>query len=507
MLTKEAHQWAFYEVVKIEFKSPLSHKTSHKTVLLRKVRQTIDEHLMLAAGARVLIGVSGGSDSVALLHLLGSVCREKGCQIGIAHVNHGLRGNAADRDAAFVEALAKSRGVPYYVKCIDLFAIRKATGGSLEEAGRDARYAFFDETANRHGYERIAVGHHADDDAELILMNLLRGSGPTGMAGIAPVRGRIVRPLIHCRREELRLFLEAEKITFVHDKTNDNTRFQRNHVRHRLIPALEHYNPRVVETLHRLGRIAGAEDRWIEALIAPVFDAAANYCSEGRLVLDIAKITAQPLAVRRRIARKAVYAVKGNLRRIGFGHIDAVLSLMDKADPSGRLDLPDRIRVTRRGGSLIVKAADQSLRALSPVDDRSASRAFEYGVDETRAAAGVVDIPESGARIFLTRIPVEDMDGFPSGESAVFDWDRLEFPLYIRSVRPGDRFMPLGMARTQKLKNFFINNKVPADQRKRIPLVTSRDKVIWIAGMRMDERFKVTRQTKTVLRAQWVTTS
>lgn len=476
--------------------------------LVCKARQAVYENSMLAPGSRVLTAVSGGPDSVALLHVLSELGREHGYGIGVAHVNHGLRGASADREAAFVEALAKKQNVPYYEKRIDVLAIQKKTGGCLEEAGRNARYAFFHETADRYGFDRIAVGHHQDDDAEVILMNIIRGSGATGMAGIAPVRGRIVRPLIHSRREEILQFLDSLHIEYAHDKSNDDTRFQRNHIRHCLMPALEYYNPRVVENLHKLGQITGLENRWIEELISPVFDAVVTHRSEGRLVIDAEKAAGHHAAVKRRMVRKAVYGVKGDLRRIGLAHIEAVTGLMDKTGPSVRLDLPDRIRVSRSGASLIFTAEKASLRSPGLSGRQSAVADYAYTVTENQAASGGIDIPETGSRIVLTRMAAEDMDSFPAGDAAAFDWDKLTFPLSVRNWRPGDRFTPLGMPRTrnrprtQKLADFFINNKVPAEKRGRVPIVTSGGAVVWIAGFRMDDRFRITPETKTVLTAR-----
>jgi tRNA(Ile)-lysidine synthase len=481
----------------------LKKDTYHKKHLVRKAGRTIHENSMLAYGSRILVGVSGGPDSVALLHVLIELAETFGYEVGVAHLNHGMRGESANRDADFVESLAKKRNVPYCGERIDLFEICKHTGKGLEEAGRDARYEFFGKTADRFGYDRIAVGHHLEDDAELILMNIIRGSGPTGMAGIAPVRGRIVRPLIDCSRGEIMSFLRSEKIEYVHDRTNDDTRFHRNHVRHYLIPALERYNPRVVENLHRLGRISALENEWAEGLVAPVFDGAAAARENGRLVIDISRITACHPAVKRRVVRKAVFEVKGDLKRIGFGHIDAVMDLIHKADPSGQLDLPDRIQVMRIGDHLVFTAETSPLRR-SGIDGRSSRLEYEYEVTEEQAASGLIRIEETGAQILFNRLPMEHIHDFPAGDAAAFDWDTLQFPLSMRSMRPGDRFTPLGMSGTQKLKDFFINNKVPADKRGRIPVLTSGGQVVWITGMRMDDRFKITANTTTVLSAKKV---
>lgn len=477
---------------------------NHTGELVPKVARTISENGMLLPGNSVLTAVSGGADSVALLHVLLALSDKYSLRIGVAHVNHGLRGKAADQDAAFVRDLAKKWNVPYYGKQIDVAAFRRRWGGSLEEAGRDARYSFFHEIAVGYEFDRIAVAHHMNDDAELILMNMLRGSGPTGMAGIAPVRGRVIRPLIHCRRREILNYLTARNIAYVHDKSNDDTRFHRNHIRHCLIPALEQYNPRVVENLHRLGKITAFESQWLDDRVSPVFDAAVAKRSAGRLVMAVEKINGLHAAVKRRLIRKAILAVKGNLRRIGLAHIDAVIDLIEKGRPPGRLDLPDRIRVARGNNALIFTKEKQPLRSPGLAGGLVSAPDYAYRVTEQQAVSGAIDVPEAGARLVLTRLPVEDMEGFPSGDTAAFDWEKLVFPLKIRNLRPGDRFMPLGMSGTQKLKDFFINNKIPAGQRGRVPLVQSGEQVAWVAGMRMDERFKVTRRTKTVLQAKLI---
>ncbi len=477
---------------------------NHTDVLVRKFARAISENGMLLPGDSVLTGVSGGADSVALLHVLLALSDKYSLRIGIAHVNHGLRGKAADRDAAFVEDLAKKRNVPYYGKQIDIAAVKRQNGVNLEEAGRDARYSFFNEIADGYGFDRIAVAHHMEDDAELILMNMLRGSGPTGMAGLAPVRGRIIRPLIHCRRMDILNYLKTRDIAYVHDKSNDDTRLHRNHIRHRLIPALKQYNPRVVENLHRLGQVTGFENRWLDSLVSPVLDAAVTARSAGRVVMAVEKIYGLHTALKRRLIRSALLAVKGDLRRIGLAHIDAVIDLMEKGRPSGRLDLPDRIRVARGNDALIFTKEKQPLRSPELAGNRFSAQKYAYRVTEQQAVSGVVDIPEAGSRLVLTRLPVEDMEGFPSGDAAAFDWDKLAFPLKVRNMRPGDRFKPLGMSGTQKLKDFFINNKIQAGQRGRVPLVQSGEQLAWVAGLRMDERFKVTRRTKTVLQAKLI---
>lgn len=476
--------------------------------MIQKVKNTLLENAMAEPGHRILVGVSGGPDSVALLHALLELGYANDSGLGIAHVHHGMRGQSADRDAAFVESLAKNRNLPYHEKRVNLDDIRKKTGISLEEAGRNARYGFFEDIADRRSYDRIAVGHHLDDDAELILMNILRGSGPTGMAGIPPVRGRIVRPLIHCRREDIRLFLKSCNIAYVHDKTNDNIRFRRNHIRHCLIPSLVYYNPRVAESLHKLGQISAAEEQWIDRLISPVFETAVSDRGKDHLVLDLRAISAQHPAAKRRIARKAVLEVKGNLRRIGLRHIDEILGLMEQSESDGSLlygatDLPESLRATRTGDFLAFRLHPATAGGRAE-NSRFSVPPFSYAVMEKQAASGRMDIPEAGVLLEFSRLAASNLNGLPAGDSAAVNWEMLEFPLVIRNVRPGDRFIPLGMKQSQKLKKFFINNKIPRERRSRIPILISGGRVVWVAGFRIDERFKITRGTETVLRIKRV---
>ena len=487
----------------MEYTKPVdSGSLRNRAPLVRKVAGTIASHSMISAGDRVLAGVSGGMDSVALLCVLEILGEAQGWRLGIAHLNHGLRGAEADRDAAFVEGLAKTRNVPYYKKRIDLHAIRKQSGRNLEEAGREARYDFFHEISGRFGFDRIAVGHHLDDDAELILMNMLRGSGPAGMSGIPPVRGRIVRPLIHCRQKEIESFLRSENIEYVHDQSNDNTRFQRNHIRRLLIPALEQYNPRVVENLHRMGQISAGENRWIESLVSPVFEKAVSDRSAGMLVMETGILASQPEPVRRRMVRRAILEIKESLRRIAFRHVDAVLELARRSSgPGAQLHLPGKVRVARcrngKGADVLVFTAEtKSLRTSAPAVPEAP--VFSHIVTRDAAVSGCIDIPEAGCKMVFSRFPAHAIRSFPGQDTAVADWDELEFPLRIRTVFPGDRFVPLGMKHSQKLKKFFINNKVPRYRRPFIPLLTSAERIVWVAGMRMDERFRMTDKTRTV---------
>lgn len=478
------------------------HAGSHR--LIELAEKAIAAHEMLSSGEAVLIGVSGGPDSVALLCVLSALAPYYGYRLGIAHLHHGLRNQSADRDARFVERLAKQRNLPYYIEKIDLIAEQKQTGQNLEEAGRHARYRFFRRIAAGDKFDKIAVGHHGNDNAELILMNLLRGSGPVGISGLHPKRQQIIRPLIYAGRNDILSFLSTGQIPYRQDPSNDNTFFQRNHIRHHLMPALQAYNPGIVGALNRLGEVIRDEDRWIDELTGPLLEQVRISGQIDRQVIDIAALTALHIAAGRRILRKAVEQVKGDLRRIAFSHIEAALALANSGREGGRLDLPDRVRITCRGGRMVIAKEKKSLRSLDLSGKKMDASGFEYHIEARQAVDITVRIEETGDCLRLTRMPRQNLAGELSGRTMVLDWDRLAFPLTIRNVRPGDRFMPLGLAGRQKIKDFFINHKISANQRRRQPLITDSSRIICVAGMRIDERVKITTSTTTVLKAVYI---
>jgi len=470
--------------------------------ILKTVRQTIATHRMLAMDDSVLIAVSGGPDSVTLVYVLRTLATDYRLRLAIAHLNHGLRGKDADRDAEFAADIARQLDLPFYMEKKDVRQLQKIAHLSLEEAARKMRYGFFDEISARYGYNKIAVGHHGNDNAELVLMNLLRGSGPLGLSGIAPVRdGKIVRPLIHLKRSEIDDYIAERKLAFVTDTSNSDLSFRRNRIRHHLIPELEKaYNPAIIETLNRLATIMRAEDLWFEDILSKDFNncIAVKGLDTVSIVLD--RFEGLAAAVRRRILRRAIRSVKKDLRRITLAQIDAVLTLVDKSPKMGCLDLPDGIRV-------VLKAAELTI-SNRPIDDTPGADGSDgsAGIDYryTITPPGALSIQEAGATIKLAEIGTHDIPDFNTvGKNlAFFDMDRLRFPLVVRNARPGDRFSPLGLNGTQKVKKYFIDNKIPRPRRRLCPLLLSAGKIVWIAGHRIDNCAKVVSVTRRILKAE-----
>lgn len=476
--------------------APPASRSKKKTEkqILRTVRETIARYEMFGPGDSVLVAVSGGSDSVALIHILNTIAGEYPFQLAVAHLNHCLRAQESERDAEFVADLAGEFYLPCYLEKKDVAAFQRCRRLSPEEAARQVRYEFYDAVAAKNGFNKIALGHHADDNAELVLMNLLRGSGPLGLSGIAPVRNnKIVRPLIHLKRSEILDYISEKKITFVTDSSNTDPAFRRNKIRHYLIPELKKsYNPAIVDSLNRLGEIMQAEDQWIDDAIEPVFTDCVLSRTSHRISLAIPGVNGMDLAAGRRIIRKAIFSVKQDLRRITFLHVDAVLELAKKGQACSSLDLPGGVRVIKDAGVLTIKKEDRG--SLAGVID------YQY----TIAGEGTTPIQEANAAIKLVEIRTDDVPDFKdSGKlRALFDRDCMRFPLVVRNFRPGDRFSPLGLDGTQKLKKYFSDHKIPARLRKKCPLLLSEDKIIWVAGHRIDNSVKLGPKTRRVLMAE-----
>jgi tRNA(Ile)-lysidine synthase len=470
--------------------------------ILKTVRQTVAACGMFNPGDSVLAAVSGGPDSVSLVHVLLALSEDYALRLGIAHLNHSLRKAAADSDADFVADFARRLNLTCYLEKNDVTAFQHSRHLSWEEAARQVRYEFYERIADRHGFNKIALGHHGNDNAELVLMNLLRGSGPLGLSGISPFRdGRIVRPLIHLKREEIIAYTVEKKLPYVTDASNADLSYRRNRIRHQLIPELEKtYNPRIVDTLNRLSDILREEDQWIEESLVPAFDRCVSAKGFETVALDLAGFSKLARAVRRRVIRKAVFTVKKDLRRISLPHIDAVLTLAENGPVGGRLNLPDRIRVQRDKAVLSI-ANLQKERFKRHVRSKGPKRAaFQYSI----SSPGIIFIKEAQASIKFGELKVEEPPDFETagGNLAFFDLDRVRFPLVVRSIQPGDRFSPLGVAGSQTVKKYFINQKIPIDQRLQCPLLLSGGKIIWLVGHRIDNSVKVSAHTRRILKAE-----
>ncbi len=456
--------------------------------LLELVRGTITKYGMLPLKAKVVIGVSGGPDSVSLTHLLRRLREEYHLTLWIAHLNHLLRGKDGDKEQEWVRRFGQQLGIGVISDSTDVAGLARKQKLSLEEAGRLARYDFLARVADRAGATRIALGHTASDQVETFLMRMIQGSGLGGLAGIPPVRDRFIRPLIETFRDRIEIYCREMSLHPCQDSSNLDECFLRNRIRLNLIPDLsEEYNPKIQEAVLRVTQILRQEEDYLEMGTEKTLRPIIVGQSKGELILDVQKLDCLHPAMQRRVIRKVLGRVKGSLKGVTFTHISSILG-MDGEKGTKKLDLPDGLTVQRE------------YKRLRIGRKKSKKPFFEYSlVVPGRTELAVPDLA------LETRIVPRRSANFPRGKGAVYlDWDKLEEPIVVRQRKIGDRFQPAGMKGTKKIKDFFIDLKIPLEKRDTIPLVVSKGRIAWVVGFRVDERFKTKNDTQRVLEIRMV---
>jgi tRNA(Ile)-lysidine synthase len=455
---------------------------------------------MLERGDHLVVAVSGGPDSVALLRALVLLSDEFRLRLTAAHLHHGLRAEEADRDEAFVRRLCAGMGMDCICKKVDIGSLQKERGMSVEEIGREERYRFLEETARNCGAAKIAVGHHREDQAETVLNHLIRGSGAAGLRGILPVRdGLIIRPLLDVGRDDIMEFLSREGLAYVIDSSNASPLFLRNRIRNELIPKLTaHYNPRLIDTLCRTAEIIRREDDYLQGVVRQIINGWGIALECGKISLPLPGFLALHEAIQSRVVKSLLEGLAPWRNGIGYRHIEAVLRLAHRADgQKASLDLPFGIRVEfERDFLRIRKEQDRRPRKAR---QRGKSVLFEYPVE---VPAGI-RLSEIGRTVHFAWVPKPSVGEMRErSETAFMDYESIIPPLVLRNARPGDRVQPLGAGGTKKLKDYFIDRKIPASLRSGIPLLADTRSIIWIAGERVCERVRVTEQTSKVLKAE-----
>jgi tRNA(Ile)-lysidine synthase len=439
--------------------------------LVGRVRETIADRALLKGGETIVVAVSGGPDSLALMHVLQRLAGELRLSLHVAHFDHRLRERSGD-DAAFVSRVASRLGLPATIGSAPQGA--RPPGSSPEQAARERRYAFLDAVADAAGGMRIATGHTLDDQAETVLMRAIAGTGVRGLGGIRPIRGRIIRPLIDARRADTEAFCRAMRLRPRRDPTNSDTAFYRNAVRAELMPILvERFNVRSAEALARLADLARDDDRLLDELAA---SALAPEIDEGGIRFDIGALLELDVALQRRAIRAAT--------ALDADHTERVLALARSGRTGDAIDLPSRLNARLEYGSLVLGRAPSRPAPVAPV---------------ALAVPGVTDLPSWSMRM-RTWVEERAPSAWPDGRrTCVLDADRAGATLLVRRPRRGDRFRPLGMRTAKKLSDFFIDAKVPRRERERSALVTNGPEIVWVADHRVDDRFKVTDRTSRYL--------
>jgi len=451
-----------------------------------KVKELIKSRNLLSPGDRVVVGVSGGPDSMGLLYLLHQLSSELRLKLVVANLHHGFR-KEADREVLLVRNTSRQWNLPYYGARVDVPVLQEKTGLSSQEAARWARYHFFLKAARYFKASKIAVAHHRDDQVETVLLHLLHGSGLDGLTGMRLYRTwkgtQIIRPLLEVSHREIEQYCSLMEVPYLVDTSNLKGVYRRNRVRRELLPFLkEEFNPNIKDALHRMSRLLSEERDYMEKVAISSLSSLAKL-EKGKIFLDSGKFKDTPLPVQRRIIRKAYNMVIKPGANLDALHVDQLIQLGTGSKTGKELSLP--------GKGYAYKVSDGFY--------------LERYREECDFAPVKLNIPgwtyllPLGFKIKSWIQRKEKLPWPPRHNQVYLDYHKLDPPLYFRIREPGDRLKPLGFPHRKKLKDFFIDLKVPAPKRERSPLLISGKKIAWVVGYRISHDFRITRETTKVL--------
>jgi tRNA(Ile)-lysidine synthase len=472
---------------------------------------------MLSPGDRVGVAVSGGADSVALLEVLESIRNDLGVALLVVHFDHGLRGSESDLDAQFVAELAHARGLEFILDRADVAAEARRNKWNLEDGGRRLRYAFFQRIVEQGRATRIGVAHTADDQAETVIAHIVRGTGPTGLAGIYPVAGSIVRPLLGIRRRELRSYLSGLGQRWREDSTNEDTTRLRARIRSRLLPQFERdFSPRFVEHLCELARFSQEEQDFWSALVEERYEALVT-ATDKTLAISTADLidpfrhlarfsdrslkcetaSSHPWrTLSERLIRRLYQELRGDRRELTADHIEQVLRLATRSTSGRGTPLPGGIVVKRTFDDLVFSVVSSAKVWESSVQTVARPFAYQYVVSLPLIATATVSVPELGVRFSLKLIDWAGTQRETKRDTSVLDADSLRAPLILRNWRPGDAYTPYGRRQPRKLKEMFLAARVPSEARRDWPVLESAGCVVWARGMPVAESVCASERTR-----------
>ncbi len=447
--------------------------------VLSSIRKTIQTHQLLSQGETVLVGVSGGADSVCLLHALNVLKEELKIKLAAAHFHHGIRGKDADNDAAFVKKLCKSWKIPCYQTKEDVPALAKEMEVSEETAGRIARYRFFRELCEKKGFTKIATAHHRDDQAETVLMRILRGSGIDGLSGIRYLRhDGVIRPLLDVERAEIEGYCKENNLVYCEDATNQEDAYTRNRIRHHLLPMLkEEFNPNIVTALANLAQNMAEDGDFINGYAQRLYRRIQNPAPGHKpTLLDMETLLWVQDSIRNRLLIAAAQEEMGKDYRLERCHLNSIQGLLEK-ETGASISLPQGLTVAVRYGWLAFEMAEE------PEVEQTVYEQPEFGRQyEICQKAVTLTLLEKVKKSKKHRL--------------VLDYDKIaHLPLQLRTRRNGDRIAVYQDGREKKLKDFLIDAKIPAKERDSIPLLCSGSQVLAVIGHRVAEPYKCTKET------------
>ncbi len=440
------------------------------------------------ADCSIVVSVSGGVDSITLLRLLYELKDEQDLELSVAHLDHGIRGVASEEDAEFVREVAGKLGLPSTVEKRDVKDLSD-TAFSLEEAARRVRYDFLEEVKKKEAADYVALGHNRDDQVETVLMHLIQGTGLRGLGGMDPVRDFYVRPLLNTSRREIRDYAETNGLNYRQDETNRDTDHLRNRIRHELLPELEeNYNPQIRKKVKELSSLADEARSFIQEKVTKEIEELDVEREDDQIRFQREGIQKLHPYLKKAVLRRLILKVRGSLKDVTSSHVRKVIDQLEKNPTVAQLDLPG-VRFILRNGTARFLEARKKVSENTRVE-------FDYEIELGEALV----LEEAGMELTLQRTPGQDIpdpgDFSADSLTEVVDWSKVEQPIHVRNRKPGDRFVPLGMDGEKKLKDFFIDEKVPREERNYVPLVCDRNGVIWVVGYRIDERYKIKHTTE-----------
>jgi len=428
----------------------------------------------------VLLAVSGGPDSMAMLHSIYKISKEIGFKIVVAHVNHGVRGEFALRDQEFVEKISRKLDIPYFTKNVDMISYGKENGISSEEAGRILRYGFFREVLNSVGGGLICVAHNKNDQAETVLLRILRGTGIEGLKAMELISGDIIRPLLNIERKDIEKYIDDNNIETMQDHTNLQTVYSRNRVRLQLIPYLEeNFNPNIIDALFRLSEIASWENEILDDIVEKKFNLIVKKISTNSIIFKGNDFLKESDALKRKLIRFGILKVQGHLQGIQEVNVSSVLDLYNNGNTGKTIDLPNGLKAS-------VSYDEFKIGFIKEESTSNFIFNLKMGINKVVEIKKIIDLS----------IVTSDQVDYSNNSIKFFDYQNIRGEMILRFRKDGDRFIPFGSKGSKKLKDYFIDKKVPRETRDLIPLIVDEEKVLWIVGYTKDDRVRIDNNSK-----------
>lgn len=455
--------------------------------MFNQVLEYIKQNNMLDANDRIVVGVSGGADSVCLLLMLEELKRLYDLELFVVHINHGLRGEEAMRDENYVKTLCNSLGVSCHAYQVDVTGYVKKNKCSTEEAGRILRYQCFEQEYKERHCNKIAIAHNKNDIAETVLLNLTRGTGLKGLVGIEPVREKLIRPLLCVTRDEIEEYLCSRNIGYCIDSTNLEDIYSRNKIRNNVLPELASINEQVVTQIARCASGISEIESYLKKQTNELFERIVSVVN-GQYFVNVSKLRESEIVLSKRVVRDAIYACSGKRKDIEEKHILSVLALQEK-EVGKQINLPYRMVAVREYEEIVIKCKNN-------VEKKNQSKELNQAIEAPKQ----YDFPDIGIKLIVEVLEYEKNMIIPKNRCTKwFDYDKIKNTIFLRYRKQGDFLVINSKGNAKTIKSLFIDEKIPRERRDQIPMLCDGSHVMWVLGSRISEEYKITEQSKKIL--------